>query len=151
MITTIEPRSFIIVSSYKQENSLLAHKLNKLRCFYCSSCYLSTLILVKYFKLFSKQSLKLLTEEFTGISTCNCTLDCNNSGDDVSTTKLTVVYHIMPKITWKVTHKYDYTQIFQTMYTATNIIRTYYDIALDIPYMYEGIQSTYHVTVYTHM
>ena len=29
-----------------------------------------------------------------------------------------------------------------------NQYHTYYDTVLDIPYMYEGIQSTYHVTVY---
>ena len=35
------------------------------------------------------------------------------------------------------------------MYTVTNIIQcTYYDIALDIPYMYEGIQSTYTHVLY---
>ena len=41
---------------------------------------------------------------------------------------------------------YDYTTV---MYTVTNTLYyTYYDIALDISYMYEGIQSTYTHVLY---
>ena len=59
----------------------------------------------------------MLTEEFTGVGTCTVTA-CDNSGDIVSTTKLTTS---CAKITLKVTHKYDYTTV---MYTVTNIIPT---------------------------
>ena len=44
---------------------------------------------------------------------------------------------------------YDYTTV---MYTVTNTLYyTYYDIALDISYMYEGIQSTYTHVLYTYL
>ena len=49
MITLIEPRSFIIVLTYKQENSLLTHKLKiNLVAFIAA---LSTLILVNTFQI----------------------------------------------------------------------------------------------------
>ena len=41
---------------------------------------------------------------------------------------------------------YDYATV---MYNVTNTLyHTYYDIALDISYMYEGIQSTYTHVLY---
>ena len=76
----IQPRSFIIVSGYKQRTHFserTGYKLHR-----TSSCCYPLNDFKVCFQYF------LLTEE--PISTCSpCTLDCNNSGDDVSTTKLT--------------------------------------------------------------
>ena len=64
---------------------------------------------------------------------------------DVSTTKLTTTVHYIAT-----NQVNSHSQVWlHHSHVHCNQYHTYYDIALDIPYMYEGIQSTYeHVSVY---
>ena len=120
MITTIQPRRFIIVSSHKQKNSILAH--NKSNFVALLQLILNTLILVKHLKDFSNQSLKLRLlknlQVLAHVRTLQLVITVVTMFQQQNLLQSTTS---CAKITLKVTHKYDYTTV---MYTVTNIIPT---------------------------
>ena len=74
--------------------------------------------------------------------TLSCTLDCNNSVDDVSATKLTVSTASCAKITLKVTHKHMTTPQSCTLKLIVIPTLTFHWSPL------QGASQHIHVTVY---